>query len=249
MVACLGVGIAVLAQSGKQNLPIENRTASLTVDSAVTVSNQNGAPAVAFRITNKGKKAILAYKASINGSNLLKEFFAPQRTALPPGEADTGILAPADSNGADLTQQTFRLWAAVFADASGEGDPASVDELKTLREGRLLASRRMQPILDALSNEVQSDSTGANGAGAISRSIERLEALPQEDSSGKPATGLLASGFQGAVAAVTYELGSVIENHLPPHSMSAAVAAIIRSQSARRESFEEFFRLSGATIR
>jgi len=246
--AIFGIAVTALAQHGKERLPVENRTASLSIDNTAIVSNQNGSPAVAFRLTNKSKKAVLAYKVSINGTDLIREFFAPERESILPGESDSNLLTPVDGIGIDLSSQTFYLKAAIFTDRSAEGDSASIEELKTLRKGRLLACRSMQPVLDELVKEIQSDSTHSNAADALSTTIERLKSLPPDDSDGKPMQGKLASGFQDAVGAVTSEMESIFDNHLPQASIFGAVTAIIRRQDDKSKSFEDFFRISGTTI-
>jgi hypothetical protein len=81
-------------------------------------------------------------------------------------------------------RQPLHISAVLFIDGSGEGDPSGIEDLKMLRLGRQIAARRILPVLDVLNTtDVEREAAG------ISRAIQELQNLSEDDASEKPATG------------------------------------------------------------
>lgn len=230
------------AQEPHQDIAVDNRTQSLAVDS-ITVSYHAGGPSVRFTVTNRGNKLILGYEVRVgNDVRVLQEFIPPRNPGLQIGASDQRTLTASDPT-TNLSNATFHVLAVLFADASAEGDPENIDDLRMLRDGRRMAEHRMQPLLDGLAQAIQSQG-GQEPSVALSHVLEQLKQISPQNSAGQPLTGLVASGFQDALESTIYELNSIIDNHLQGASISAAILAIVHTRTATRDALDNFAQIS-----
>jgi len=234
--------IIVLAQEPSRvlELPVNNRTSDLIADQVAIQAVPAGESCISYIVSNQGSKTVLGYGITAGTSTAYQEFLPPVHPGLTSGSADRERrLVVAGASPQQLRQQTFSISAVIFSDGTAEGDPDAIKDLITLRQGRLLAHDRMQPVLNSLSVTIQTA-----GVRAITDAVSGIRNLPESNDAGMPASGRLLSGMRDSYGELIYELQSILDNHLSADMQRLAVSRILARQQATQTQIQKYLELA-----
>lgn len=159
LVMLMFVAVVVVGENNGHNdtnrLRIENKTRFLTVESVTDLGEVHGRSQFAVTVRNGYDKSIVAYSIRIEDSATDKDTIsATERGGLvddwsiPPKATDvTRVFASSEGN------VVLTIFAVMFENGTGEGDPNDLTRLQEVRAGIKLAYQRIAPILRRAASE------------------------------------------------------------------------------------------------